>query len=352
MDWSGIISGASAFLMKRILAIIAAVLVAANLSARPKAVIFDTDWWTDVDDACAIRILHSAHKDGLVDIKGICLSALDGYSVESLSTFMNYEGMEGITIGADKEATDFPGKSCFHEYLAKNGPEATFKSVDEIEDAVEFYRRILSESRGRVDIIVVGFPNTIARLLESKPDSYSRLDGIELVRRKAGTLWIMAGKYPDGSEHNFNLTERSRKAGAKVCEEWPGRIVFLGYEIGIKVQAGGTLPEGDLLRKILILHNDFNGRDAWDPMTVYMACLGSPEKAGFNVIRGRNSVNPEDGSNLFTEGKGRHSYVTFKASPDVIKSALDGILTSGSFLLRRHNKSCPEFRHGPGLRAK
>lgn len=323
MDWSGI---------KRIFAIIAAILVAANLPAQPRAVIFDTDWWTDVDDACAIRILHSAHKDDLVEIKGICLSALDEYSVESLSTFMNYEGMDGIMIGADKEATDFPGKSCFHEYLAKNGPEAAFKSVDEIEDAVDFYRRILSESRRKVDIIVVGFPNTIARLLESKPDRYSRHNGVELVRRKVGTLWIMAGKYPDGSEHNFNLTERSRKAGAKVCKEWPGRIVFLGYEIGIKVQAGGTLPDGDLLRKVLILHNDFNGRDAWDPMTVYMACLGNPEKAGFNVIRGMNSVNPKDGSNVFTEGKGRHSYVIFKESPDVIKSALDGILTSGSFL--------------------
>lgn len=173
--------------MNRILAIIAAVLAAANLSARPKAVIFDTDWWTDVDDACAIRILHSAHKDGLVDIKGICLSALDEYSVESLSAFMNYEGMDGMTIGADKEATDFPGKSCFHEYLAKNGPEAAYRSVDEIEDAVEFYRRILSRSRRKVDIVVVGFPNTIARLLESKPDRYSRLDGARLVRRKVGS---------------------------------------------------------------------------------------------------------------------------------------------------------------------
>lgn len=318
--------------MKRILAIIAAVIATANLSARPKAVIFDTDWWTDVDDACAIRILQSARKDGLVDIKGICLSALDEYSVESLSAFMNYEGMDGIPIGADKEATDFPGESCFHEYLAKNGPEAAFKSAGEVEDAVDFYRRILSESRRKVDIIVVGFPNTVARLLESKPDRYSRLDGARLVRRKAGTLWIMAGKYPDGSEHNFNLTERSRKAGAKVCKEWPGKVVFLGFEIGNKVQAGGTLPEDDLLRKVLILHHDFNGRDAWDPMTVYMACLGSPEKAGFNAIRGMNVVNPEDGSNVFTEGKGRHFYVTFKESPDVFKSALDAILTSGSFL--------------------
>ena len=318
--------------MKRILVIIAAVIAAADLSARPKAVIFDTDWWTDVDDACAIRILQSARKDGLVDIKGICLSALDEYSVESLSAFMNSEGMDGIPIGADKEATDFPGESCFHEYLAKNGPEAAFKSAGEVEDAVEFYRRILSESRRKVDIIVVGFPNTVARLLESKPDRYSRLDGARLVRRKAGTLWIMAGKYPDGSEHNFNLTERSRKAGAKVCKEWPGKVVFLGFEVGIKVQAGGTLPEDDLLRKVLILHHDFNGRDAWDPMTVYMACLGSPEKAGFHAIRGMNAVNPEDGSNVFTEGKGRHFYVTFKESPDVFKSALDGILTSGSFL--------------------
>ena len=95
MDWSGI---------KRIFAIIAAILVAANLPAQPRAVIFDTDWWTDVDDACAIRILHSAHKDDLVEIKGICLSALDEYSVESLSAFMNYEGKAGTATSLLKKA--------------------------------------------------------------------------------------------------------------------------------------------------------------------------------------------------------------------------------------------------------
>ena len=29
-----------------------------------KPVIFDTDWWTDVDDACAVRILLDAERKG------------------------------------------------------------------------------------------------------------------------------------------------------------------------------------------------------------------------------------------------------------------------------------------------
>ena len=28
-----------------------------SCSEAPKPVIFDTDWWTDVDDACALRLL-------------------------------------------------------------------------------------------------------------------------------------------------------------------------------------------------------------------------------------------------------------------------------------------------------
>lgn len=58
--------------------------------------------------------------------------------------------------------------------------------------------------------------------------------------------------------------------------DWSGIKRIFAIIAAILVSA----HKGDLLRKVLILHNDFNGRDAWDPMTVYMACLGNPEKAG------------------------------------------------------------------------
>jgi len=320
--------------MRKIKCLLLSVLCLSSVCAmaQRKAIIFDTDWWTDVDDACAVRILHSAQMGGLVEIKGICLSAVNETSVESISAFMQYEGMDGIALGADKQATDYTGQPGYHRLIIENCPETSRKTLDDCEDAVDFYRRILTESKGKVDIVAVGYPNTLSRLLESGPDKYSDMDGVKLVKKKVGRLWMMAGNYPEGAENNFIRTPRSVKAGFCVCEKWPTEIVFLGYEIGIQVKAGGTLPEDDVLKMTLNIHYDFDGRFAWDPMTVYMACLGSAEKAGFDVTKGRNVVNGKDGSNIFYPSpKGRHYYVKFKKSPAEIKDILNDILNGRTF---------------------
>ena len=183
---------------------------------------------------------------------------------------------------------------------------------------MEFYRDILSKNRGKVDIIAVGFPNSLSRLLDSDYD---------LVKRKVNHLWMMAGKYPEGTEHNFCLSPRSREAGAEICERWPTEITFLGFEVGIQVKAGGCLPPDDLLRNILDAHGSVKGRYAWDPMTVLLAASPSPDVAGYDVVRGRVSVNPEDGSNTFEASPdGPHAYVVMKESPEYYTSCLDSLL--------------------------
>lgn len=50
-------------------------------SEAPRQVIFDTDWWTDVDDACALRLLLQQEREGKVNLRGVCLSAVCGSSV-------------------------------------------------------------------------------------------------------------------------------------------------------------------------------------------------------------------------------------------------------------------------------
>lgn len=296
--------------------------------SKPRQVIFDTDWWTDVDDACAVRLLLDAASAGQVDLKGICLSALCPTSARSFDSFLKYEGCSGLPLAADFDATDYTGRPSYHQTVISGCGDPSARSNEDCEGCVSFYRRILSQSRGRVDIIAVGYPNTLAKLLQSCPDEYSRLSGRRLVRRKVGRLWMMAGLYPNGRENNFCRTERSRLAGAQVCAEWPTEIIFLGYEVGIQVRAGGRLPADDLLHQVLKVHGSAGGRYAWDPMTTLMAVSGSPEAEGYHTVRGTNVVNPEDGSNVFTVSKrGRHSYVVMDFPAQWYADRLDGLLS-------------------------
>jgi len=313
---------------KLFLLIFAVLCFAAPTTARTREIIFDTDWWTDVDDACALRLMLNADKLHQIKLAGVCLSAVDGESFESIRKFLSYEGRADINVGADMEATDYPGKSKWKKTIinsVKEDPAVVNEKA--VEDCVDFYRRLLSEANKKVDIVAVGFPNTLARLLESGPDKWSKLNGIQLVRRKVGHLYLMAGKFPEGKEHNICLSERSRSAGLTVASKWPGKIVFLGFEVGIQVKCGGQLPPDDLVHKVLVAHGSAGGRYAWDPLTSWIATLASPQAAGFSTVRGTCVVDPEDGSNSFvTSPKGHHCYVTMDHEPSWYTTRLDAML--------------------------
>ena len=65
-------------------------------------------------------------------------------------------------------------------------------------DAVELLRKTLAgESDGAVTLIQVGFSTNLARLIESAPDRYSDLSGMDLVKKKVRLLTVMAGNFAD-----------------------------------------------------------------------------------------------------------------------------------------------------------
>jgi len=227
---------------------------------KPKPVIFDTDWWTDIDDGCAVRVLLWAERMGLIDIVGICIDAICSISVPSLSSFLNYDGRKNLCIGIDKQAIDYNGSPSYHQTCIDNWPYREYNSNDECEDCVQFYRRALSQVGQKIDIIAVGYPNALSRLLDSPADDISPLTGVELIEQKVSHLWFIAGKYPSGSENNFTRTARSRAAGANICAKWSTKITFLGYEVGVAVVCGNTLKtttgENGLLYKCLVAHGE------------------------------------------------------------------------------------------------
>ncbi|MBQ2675788.1 MAG: nucleoside hydrolase [Clostridia bacterium] len=281
--------------------------------------IVGTDWWTDCDDAVAMRLLVRAHLKGEIEILCIGINACMGHSVSSLSNFLHFEGVENIPLGLDKAATDFGGNPPYQERLALSlTPSA--RSNNTVPDAAELYIKTLKEAEGKVEIIEVGYPQVLAEALKREP---------ELFKQKVSKVWVMAGKWDDdpGKENNFIRNDRSRVAGAYLCDNCPAPITFLGWEIGHSVLVGGKLDANDQLYKTLCDTGHPKGRSAWDPMLVHIAIVGDEKKAGYSIFRGTAKVDPTSGENYFTIcDEGMHCYVVKDHCDDYYKDLLDDLI--------------------------
>lgn len=272
--------------------------------------ILGTDWWTDCDDAVAIRILMRAHLRGEVCVRGIAVNACMPVSIPSLDAFLRTEGVSDMPLGLDAEAVDYSGRPPYQKRLSELYPD--LRRNEDAEDAVRLYRRLISECDGDLEIIEIGYPQVLAALLQSEGDDISPLRGRDLVREKVRRLWVMAGKWNEnpGRENNFTRGPRSRLGGKLLCELCPVPITFLGWEVGRTVVSGGELSSGDVLHTVLCDHGSANGRYSWDPMLVQLAIVGDEKRAGYSVVRGYAQVDAETGENIFCEdADGPHCYV-------------------------------------------
>jgi len=289
--------------------------------------ILGTDWWDDCDDAVALRLLSRAQKRGEIELLGVGINACMEHSVASVRGFLRAEGLDGIPVGIDLEATDFGGTPPYQKRLSENfAPEITNACA---EDAARMYRRILAESKRKVEIIEIGFLQVLAALLESPADDLSPLTGIELVGEKVRHIWIMGGKWDiqGGRENNFSRNERARRAAAAVCECCPVPITFLGFEVGYDVISGGNLENTDHLYSVLLDHGSQNGRKSWDPMLTLLAIIGDCEKAGYTAVCGRASVDPETGLCYFERGDGTsHRYVIKNRENSFYENQINSLL--------------------------
>ena len=292
-----------------------------------RQMILGTDWWTDCDDAVALRLLAGAIKKGEARLLGIGINACMEYSVASLTGFLRAEGIEGIPLGIDRDATDFGGRPPYQKRLAEAfAPHVT---NSEAEDALRLYRRLLAEAEEKVEIIEIGYPQVLAALLASEGDDISEKTGKELVRQRVSKCWVMAGKWDgDGeTENNFCRNPRSRVAGHALCKDCPVPITFLGWEAGFDVISGGMLAPDDHLHLALADHGSPNGRSSWDPMLVLMALIGDEEKAGYQTVRGYASVDADTGANHFKKDEnGPHAYVIKARENDYYVKKINALL--------------------------
>ncbi len=280
---------------------------------RNKPVILGTDWHTDCDDAVAIRVLAWYHWKGAVQLLGVSIDSAMECSVASMKRFLSHERLE-VPVGLDHSAYDYGGEVRYQRQLA-DGMDWAAENRN-CEEAVHLYRRLLAGAAEPVELIEIGFLQVLEALLDSGPDDVSELNGRELVSRKVSKLWVMGGRWDrtDYAEFNFSRTERARKAAHRVLEDWPTAITLLGWETAATVFSGDILKTScnwqDDLKDILHHHGAEDGRPSWDPLLVYLACVGDETRAGFRTVRGRAFVDETTGCSRFAEDPGgRHCYV-------------------------------------------
>ena len=286
-----------------------------------------TDWWTDCDDAVALRMLARAHKAEEIRLMGIGINACMEYSAASVDGFLCSEGVKDIPLGIDLAATDFGRNPPYQRNLAPLCER--YHKNEEAEDAVRLYRKVLAGCSEKIEIMEIGYLNVLAGVLKSEADDLSPLCGTELIRQKVEKIWIMAGKWDEnpGRENNFARNERARLAGESVCRLCPVPIVFLGWEVGASVLTGGKLKENDVLHRVLLDHGSEKGRSSWDPMLCLLAMTGDAEKAGYEMKRGYASVDSATGENSFVEDEeGPHAYVYKKYDDAFYQNRIDAMI--------------------------
>ncbi len=286
-------------------------------------VIFDTDMGPDYDDVGAIALLHAFADTGKVNILATMASNKYEGVAAVLNLFNTYFHRPGIPIGVPKgDAVDQRDSQHWTDSLLAKYPHA-IKLNSEVPDAVILYRKILSKQPDEsVIIITVGFLTNLSGLLHSGPDDYSRLNGLELVRKKVRRLVSMAGKFPSGRE--FNVF-KDAPASQYVFANWPSPVLFSGFEIGQNIKCGLPLvrnegiqnsPVKDVFRICLPLADeDHLGRMSWDETAVLVALSGY--RRFYTVKEGRMQV-AADGSNTWLEtGKGQSYLVADKPASEV-----------------------------------
>lgn len=286
-------------------------------ASQPVKIIFDTDLGPDYDDVGALAFLHAMADSGKAEILATIASNKHELVAPCIEIINTYFGRPQLPIGSPAgAAVSMTASQHWPDSLVTNYKHS-IRSTAETADAVSLYRKILaSQPDTSVTIVTVGFLTNLADLLKSPPDIVSDLTGTELVALKVKRLVSMAGAFPGGREYNVFMDST---ASEYVFNEWPGEIIFSGFEIGSKIFTGLRLvnsdiegsPVKDVFRISLPLsENDRNGRMSWDQTAVLIGVYGT--EGFFETKRGYIMVN-SNGSNTWQDDPdGKHLYVVQK----------------------------------------
>ena len=316
--------------------VLAAVCTLIAGAADIPGVILDTDIGGDYDDVGAVAVLHALADEGACRILAIGSCSTSRDAVPCIEILNDYYGRPLLPVGGVPDwpaktpaCGDFWHKVKWPEVLKAKYPRFRHQTSPEAPSAVRVYRRALADAPdGSVVFIAIGNMSNIPRLLDSKPDFLSPLNGRDLVAKKVNRTVIMGGEFPSGRECNL---KGAPSASKRLFSEWPTPIVCAGYEIGRDVRTGKRLvqlpDDGNPVRDAYataMSQGEKNGRHSWDQTAVLAAVL--PVERHFGIERGFVTVK-DDGANTWkADSSGPHARLLAKLPSEQLANVIEELM--------------------------
>jgi inosine-uridine nucleoside N-ribohydrolase len=269
------------------------------LAATPLDVVFDTDMGNDVDDALALAMLHAFVSRGEVKLLAVTVSKDNPWAAEYVRMVDEYYGRGAIPVGIVHDGKTKEDGNYVRQVCELHGRRPDRAAV---QDAVQLLRKTLaSEPDGAVSLIQVGFSTNLARLMDSPPDSYSGLNGMDLIKKKVRLLTVMAGNFADPKPEYNVMTDIP--AATNLFAHWPTDIYFSGFEVGLAVKFPATSIEHDfpadnpVAQAYKLYEKMPYDRPSWDLTTVVYDLR--PDRGYFDVSQPGDVLVSADGSTTF-----------------------------------------------------
>jgi inosine-uridine nucleoside N-ribohydrolase len=317
--------------------------------ATPVKIIYETDMESDVDDAATLAMLHILADAGECEILAVMHNTSDDYGVGVIDAINTYYGRGDLPIGAyksdDAPSSQFGGAMHYAKSIALD--DRFPKDVvtrDDVPDAYDLYRQILSErSEASVIIVSVGWLTNLRNLLRDQ-------EGRQLVSRRVKKLFLMGGRWdPVDVSHTATMNlagnqiiAAAYEAGRIVVEDWPTPIVFSGLSIGGHVPTGEKLkstplknPVREAYRICKKRHRQENWSHAsWDQTAALVAVRGLGTFWQLNTQgTPRMFLEPNEKHRYLrwhtkwdSSVDSPHAYLRFAADPKEIAAVIEGLM--------------------------
>lgn len=289
--------------------------------------LLDTDIGPDCDDAAALALAVCCARRRGEKLLAVTHCTSSPWGAGAIRAILEWYGAQDVPVGTLKE----PGFLTGPEYERYNRAlaESVSPAAREAEDSTRLLRRTLAEQGdASVEFVAIGPLKNLANLLTSGADEYSPLPGRELVARKVTRLTLMAGSFAPGCDSPEWNVEMDVPSARLVAAQWPGEMVYCGYEVGAQVTALREpcfLAPDNPVRRAYRLHSGGNGRFSWDLCTVQWAMDGHPDcyalsPAGWVEIDERGVTRWREADN------GSHRFLLLNADPARIAASLEETL--------------------------
>lgn len=245
-------------------------------------ILLDTDICGDCDDVAALSLLNYFKNEGKAEI--LCVTECLGvpYGVGCVDAVCRYYG-NLVDIGSYRGEKHKNDKSLYTKAVCEQFPNGGYAPGD-VPEAYKLMRKKLAENN-HVKIVTIGFFTNLALLVDSPPDEFSPLNGLELIEQKVDEIVVMGGivgyKYYNFEGNIYDKEcniigdlEASKTVFSKLKKT---KITLIEFELGYRVLSFENVVKSEKESPIKTSFLNFlvQKRESWDPITVMYAVLGT-----------------------------------------------------------------------------